>query len=106
MSNGDLNKTLSDVLSKMDKRTLQENLSKAVDMLKSSNTQDLAKQIGSVCSNQQGTLPGSSDNSALEKLNIDPEVLKKLGSTDLEKFLKYIGSHGDEIKDKLKDVVK
>ncbi|MFZ5987254.1 MAG: hypothetical protein ACOYWZ_09055 [Bacillota bacterium] len=106
MSNNDLNKNLADILNNMDKKALQENLNKALDVLKNGNTEELAKQIASVTKSPQGAKPSSADKAALDKMNIDADAIKNLNSTDLEKILKYIGSHGNEIKDKLKDIIK
>ena len=44
-----LNKTLSGIMGNMDKKSLQDNLSKALDILKNSDANELAKQINSVC---------------------------------------------------------
>lgn len=106
MSNNDLNKNIADILNNMDKKALKENLSKALDVLKNGNTEELAKQITSVAQNQQNSTPNSADKATLDKMNIDADIMKNLNSNDLEKLLKYIGSHGNEIKDKLKDIVK
>lgn len=106
MSNNDMNKALADVLNNMDKKTLQENLNKALDVLKNGNTGELAKQIASVSKNQQDAKPNNTDQSVLNKVQMDADAIENLNNTDLEKLLKYIGSHGDEIKSKLKDIIK
>lgn len=106
MNNNDLNKNIANILNNMDKKALQENLSKAIDVLKNGNTEELAKQITSVAQSQQYTNPNSTDKASLDKMNIDADIMKSLSPNDLEKMLKYIGSHGNEIKDKLKDMVK
>ncbi|TYQ16213.1 UNVERIFIED_CONTAM: hypothetical protein Cloal_2735 [Acetivibrio alkalicellulosi] len=102
MANNDLNKTLSGIMETMDKKTLQDNLSKALDALKHSNTEELAKQINSVCSSPKD----SPNKSPLENMNINTDAIKNINSADLENLLNYIGNHSDEIKDKLKDVIK
>ncbi|MCX7842346.1 MAG: hypothetical protein N2489_04655 [Clostridia bacterium] len=106
MSNNDLNKTLADILNNMDKKTLQDNLGKALDVLKNANTEELAKQISNVCGGQQGAKANNPEKASLDKMNINPDAIKNLSSTDIEKMLKQIGSHGDEIKGKLKDIIK
>jgi ATP-dependent protease HslVU (ClpYQ) ATPase subunit len=84
----------------MDKKSLQDNLSKALDILKQSNADELAKQINSVCSSD------TPDKQRLEKLNINTEAVKNINPSDLEKLINYIDSHGDEIKSKLEDAIK
>ena len=102
----DLNKSLADVLNNMDKKALQENLSKALDMLQNSDTGELAKQIASASNSEQNSNLNNTDKSTLDKMNINADVMKNLNNADLEKFLKYIGTHSDEIKGKLKDFIK
>ena len=104
--NNDLNSNISNILNNMDKKALKENLSKALDVLKNGNTEELAKQIASVTQNQENTSSSNVDKAALDKMNINTDAMKNLSSNDLERLLKYIGNHGDEIKDKLKDIVK
>ncbi|MDQ2086848.1 hypothetical protein RBH29_10465 [Herbivorax sp. ANBcel31] len=101
MADNDLNKTLSDIMENMDKKTLQDNLLKALDTLKQSNADDLANQINSACNSSQNT----SDKQSLDKLNVDTNAIKNINPSELEKLINYIGSHGDEVKDKLKDVI-
>lgn len=100
MDCNNLNKTLSGIMENMDKKTLQDNLSKALDILKHSNADELSKQINSVCSKD------SPDKQRLEKLNIDTDAVKNINPSDLERLINYIGSHGDEIKSKLENVIK
>ena len=104
--NNDLNSNISNILNNMDKKALKENLSKALDVLKNGNTEELAKQIASVTQNQENTSSSNVDKAALDKMIINTDAMKNLSSNDLERLLKYIGNHGDEIKDKLKDIVK
>ncbi len=105
-NNNNLNKNIANILNNMDKNVLQEKLNKALDVLKNGNTEELAKQIASVAQNQQNTNLSIEDKVALDKMNINTDIMKNLSSNDIEKLLKYIGSHGNEIKDKLKDTVK
>lgn len=105
-NNNNLNKNIANILNNMDKNVLQEKLNKALDVLKNGNTEELAKQIASVAQNQQNTNLSIEDKVALDKMNINTDIIKNLSSNDIEKLLKYIGSHGNEIKDKLKDTVK
>lgn len=104
MSNNDLNGNIAHILNNMDKKTLQENLNKALDVLKNGNTEELAKKISAVANNPQNL--NSEGTAALDKMNIDANIMKNLSNNDLENLLKYIGTHGNEIKDKLKDIVK
>lgn len=101
MADNSLNKTLLNIMENMDKKTLQDNLSKALDTLKQSNPDQLAKQINSVCSSEN-----TNDKQQLDKLNINTDAIKDINPSDLEKLINYIGSHGDEIKNKLGDVIK
>lgn len=100
MDCNNLNKTLSGIMGNMDKKSLQDNLSKALDILKNSDANELAKQINSVCNSD------TPDKQRLEKLNINTDAVKNINPSDLEKLINYIGSHGDEIKSELKDVIK
>ncbi|NLI58366.1 MAG: hypothetical protein GX387_07585 [Clostridium sp.] len=100
MTYNNLNNTLSGIMGNMDKKSFQENLSKALDILKNSNANELAKQINSVCSSD------TPDKQRLEKLNINTEAVKNINPSDLEKLINYIDSHGDEIKSKLEDAIK
>ncbi|HHX18582.1 MAG TPA: hypothetical protein GX727_06950 [Clostridium sp.] len=100
MADNNINNTLSGIMENMDKKSLQDNLSKALDILKQSNADELAKQINSVCSSN------TPDKQRLEKLNINTDVVKNINPSDLEKLINYIGNHGDEIKSKLENVIK
>lgn len=101
MANNNLNKTLSGIMENMDKKTLQDNLSKALDTLKESDANQLAKQINSVCNSKN-----TPDKQYLDKLNISTDAVKNINPSDLENLINYIDNHGDEIKNKLGDVIK
>lgn len=78
--NEKLVKTLSSILSKMPKKDLEANLTKAKEVLKNSNNEDIAKLL----SNPQVTkILGKENEKIKEEIkNID---LSKIDTTELEK---------------------
>lgn len=78
--NEKLVKTLSSILSKMPKKDLEANLTKAKEVLKNSNNEDIAKLLSNP---QVAKILGKENEKIKEEIkNID---LSKIDTTELEK---------------------
>ncbi|MEN6315957.1 MAG: membrane trafficking protein [Clostridiaceae bacterium] len=106
MNNG-LNKKLADLLGKMDDKVLQSKLNAAVDMLKGSNNEELAKKLSKIDKNEVLSKLNELDDSKLKELNLNKADLKqKLNNVDLNAVQKMLGDQGPEIINKIKDIIK
>lgn len=105
--NNAFNKKLTEMLGKMDDKVFKSKLNNALDMLKSGDTDDLAKKLGKVDKNELMQKMNELDEEKLKELNIDKnEISKKINNADLQKLSELIGEHGDEIVKKIKDIIK
>lgn len=106
MSNA-FNKKLADIIGKMDEKVLQAKINTALDMLKNGNNEDLAKKIGKMDKNELIAKMNELDENKLKEMNINKnEIKQKISDVDLDNLKKLIGDHGDEIINKLKDIIK
>lgn len=100
------NKKLAEMLGKMDEKVLQAKLNAALDMLKSGNTEDLAKRLNKIDKNELMEKINEFDSSKLNELNINKDEIKqKVSEADFEKLKTLIGEHGEEIIKKIKDII-
>lgn len=106
MNNG-LSKKLTDLLGKIDDKVLQSKLNAAVDMLKDSSNEELAKKLSKIDKNEILSKLNELDDSKLKELDLDKADLKqKLNSVDLNAVQKILGDQGPEIINKIKDIIK
>lgn len=100
------NKKLAEMLGKMDEKVLQAKLNTALDMLKSGNTEDLAKRLNKIDKNELMEKINEFDSSKLSEMNINKDEIKqKVSDADFEKLKMLIGDHGEEIIKKIKDII-
>ncbi|MDP4092243.1 MAG: membrane trafficking protein [Bacillota bacterium] len=105
--NDAISKKLAEMLGKMDEKILQAKLNAAIDMLKKGNPEDLAKKINKLDKNEIMNKLNELDTSKLNEFNIDKEeIRKRINSADFEKMSQILGENGDEIINKLKDIIK
>lgn len=101
-----LNKKLAEILGKMDEKVLKAKLSTAMDMLKNGDTEQLVKKINKMDKNELMSKLSEIDDSKLKELNLNKDELKqKISDTDLNQLKNMIGAHGDEIVNKIKDIL-
>lgn len=102
-----LNKKLAELLGKMDEKVLQAKLNAAYDMLKNGNSEELAKKLNKIDKEELLGKLNELDESKLKELNMNKADMKqKLNDIDLSAFQKMLGEHGDEIIEKIKDIIK
>lgn len=102
-----LNKKLAEILGKMDEKVLQARLNAALDMLKKGNTEELAKKINKIDKEELLRKINEFDDQKLKDMKIDKDEIKqKVSGADLDKLASLIGDHGDEVIDKIKDIIK
>ncbi|MCX7747882.1 MAG: membrane trafficking protein [Clostridia bacterium] len=95
------------MLSKMDEKVLKARLNAAIDMLKNGNTEELANKLNKLDKNELLTKINEVDASKLDELNINKSELKQqISNADLQKLSQLIGENGDEIINKIKDIIK
>lgn len=104
---GLLNKKLAEILGKMDEKVLQAKLNAALDMLKKGDTAELAKKINKMDKDDIMDKIKGFDESKLREFNINKnEIREKVNDNDLENLKKLIGEHGEEIINKIKDIIR
>lgn len=105
MSNGF--KKLTEMLGKMDDKVLQAKINAAVDMLKNTDKEELAKKLGKVDKNELLSKLNEIDDDKLKNLNLNKDDLKqKMNSIDMNEVQKLLGDKGPEIMNKIKDIIK
>ena len=104
MSNGF--KKLAEMLGKMDDKVLQAKINAAVDMLKNSDKEELAKKLGKVDKSELLSKLNEIDEEKLKDLNLNKNDLKqKMDSIDMNEVQKLLGDKGPEIMNKIKDII-
>lgn len=105
--NNALNKKLAEIVGKMDEKVLQTKLNAAMDMLKKGNAEDLVKKINKMDKQELVSKINEFDESKLQELNINKEEINsKVSDTDLQNLSRLIGEHGDEIVQKIKEIIR
>jgi hypothetical protein len=105
--NDALNKKLAEIMSKMDEKVLKARLNAAMDMLKKGDTEELAKKLNKMDKADLLEKINDLDDSKLKDLKIDKnEIKQQVSSSDLDKLSQLLGDHGDEIINKIKDIIK
>ena len=105
--NNQFSKKMLEMLGKMDEKVLKAKMNAALDMLKKGNTEELANQLNKMDKNELLGKINELDDTKLKELNMDKnDIRKKVSDADLEKLSQLIGSNGDEIIRKLKDIIK
>jgi hypothetical protein len=105
--NDGLNKKLAEILGKMDEKILQTKLNAALDMLKKGNTDDLAKKINKLDKGELLSKINELDENKLKDLKINKEdIQRNVSNADFEKLSRLLGENGDEIINKIKDIIK
>lgn len=106
MTNG-LNKKMMDILGKMDEKVLQAKINAALDLLKSGNNEEIAKKISKIDKNELLSKINELDDTKLKEMNINKNDFKqKVNDADLNNLQKVLGEHGEEIINKIKDIIK
>ncbi len=104
MSNGF--KKIAEMLGRMDDKVLQAKINAAVDMLKNSDKEELAKKLGKVDKSELLSKLNELDDEKLKELNLNKSDLKqKMDSVDMEAVQKMLGDKGPEILNKIKDII-
>ncbi len=104
MSNGF--KKIAEMLGKMDDKVLQAKINAAVDILKNSDKEELAKKLGKVDKNELLSKLNELDEEKLKELNLNKADLKqKMNNVDMEAVQKMLGDKGPEILNKIKDII-
>lgn len=99
------NKKLSEILND---KMLQMKLNSAMDMLKKGNFDELAKKLNKVDKNELIEKIDELDESKLKDLNLNidkQEIQKILSGVDLNNLSQLFGDRGDEIVDRLKNIL-
>ena len=105
--NNSFNRKLAEILGKMDDKVIQAKLNTAMEMLKKGDTEELAKKINKMDKDELIAKINEIDESKLKELNINKdELAQKLNNTTLDKLAQLIGERGDEIIEKIKDLLK
>jgi len=105
--NDALSKKLAELMGKMDEKVLQAKLNAAIEMLKKGNPDDLAKKINKIDKEELMSKINEFDASKLKDMNINVnDVKQKVNEADLNKLSNLLGEHGDEIVQKIKDMIK
>ncbi|HEX2946206.1 MAG TPA: membrane trafficking protein [Clostridia bacterium] len=100
-------KKLAEMLGKMDDKVLQAKINAAVDMLKNTDKEELAKKLGKVDKNELLSKLNEIDDEKLKDLNLNKTDLKqKMSSIDMETVQKMLGDKGPDIMNKIKDIIK
>jgi hypothetical protein len=100
-------KKIAEMLGKMDDKVLQAKINAAVDILKNSDKEELAKKLGKVDKNELLSKLNELDEEKLKELNLNKADLKqKMNSVDMEAVQKMLGDKGPEILNKIKDIIK
>ncbi len=98
---------LADLISKMDDKVMKIKMNKALDMLNKGDTDEIMKKLKRVDTSEIMEKLEDFDVRLLSDLKIDKdELLTKMDSPDLEKVKKALGSRGDELFDKIKNILK
>ncbi|HEX3027839.1 MAG TPA: membrane trafficking protein [Clostridia bacterium] len=106
MSEG-LSKKLAEIMGKMDERVTQAKVNSALEMLKNGDTKELAKKINKVDKEELLSKINEFDVSKLKDMNINiDDVKQKINDADLKKLSDLLGENGDEIINKIKDIIK
>jgi hypothetical protein len=99
-------KKIAEMLGKMDDKVLQAKINAAVDILKNSDKEELAKKLGKVDKNELLSKLNELDEEKLKELNLNKADLKqKMNSVDMEAVQKMLGDKGPEILNKIKDII-
>lgn len=100
-------KKLAEMLGKMDDKVLQAKINAAVDMLKNSDKDELAKKLGKVDKNELLSKLNEIDEEKLKELNLNKADLRqKMNSIDMSEVQKLLGEKGPEIMNKIKDIIR
>lgn len=101
------NKKIAELMGKMDEKVVQTKLNTALDMLRKGDTDELARKINKMDKNELLSKIDEFDKEKLKDLNINTEEMKKkITDADLQKLSTLIGDRGDEIINKIKDIIK
>ena len=104
MSKNLFSQKLSKMWGKMDSKILNSKINKSIEMLQSSDTKELEKQISKIDPNELLQKIDEFDQSKLDELDIDKKELKeKISTIDLKKVSSLLGEKGDEIISKLQN---
>lgn len=101
------NKKLAEILGKMDEKVLQAKLNAAMEMLKKGEMDELVKKMNKMDKNELLEKMNEFDESKLNELNIDKEGIRQnVSDADLTNMARLIGDQGEEIINKIKDIIK
>lgn len=101
------NKKISELMGKMDQKVLEAKLNKAIEMLKNEPPEELAKKISKIDKDEVLSKMNEIDDNKLKEMNINKDELKKkISDADLQKLSQLMGSQGEEIMKKVKDMIK
>lgn len=99
-------KKVAEILGRIDEKVLKAKLNNALEMLRSGDTEELAKQLGKIDKNELLSKIDQFDEARLKELNISKEELQeKIKDNDLDKLSQLIGEHGDVIVRRIKEII-
>jgi hypothetical protein len=98
---------LSDLFSRMDDAVTKIKINNALEMLKNGDSEELARKLRRMDMDEMLEKLNDFDKSKLKNMKIDTEELKeKISGQDLEKLKTMLGNRGDEIVNKIMDLLK
>ncbi len=99
-------KKVAEILGRIDEKVLKAKLNNALEMLRSGDTEELAKQLGKIDKNELLSKIDQFDEARLKELNISKEELQeKIKDNDLDKLSQLIREHGDVIVRRIKEII-
>lgn len=107
MNNNPLSKKFVEILGKMDEKVLKTKINAAMDMLKKGELDELVKNINKMDKKELLNKIEELDEDKLKKLQIDKQEIKnKVSEKDLSSLADMIGEQGNEIVEKIKEILK
>ena len=102
-----INDKFSELLGKIDEKVLKTKLNNALETLKKGNLEELSKKINKVDKKDLMQKMDEFDMNKLKDMSIDVNEFKKnISDEDFKKLSKIIGTDGDKIVKKLKNMLK
>lgn len=107
MDNNFLKGNLSDVLGKINKNVLQSKLELAIYMLKKGDVDELTRLFNSTDIDLLIDKLQEIDKSTIQQLNLNSSNIKsRITDSDLNKLSQAIGRRGNEVVNKIKEILR
>lgn len=107
MNNNPLSKKFVEILGKMDEKVLKTKLNAAMDMLKKGELDELVKNLNKMDKKELLDKIEELDEEKLKKLQINKQEIKnKVSEQDFNTLADMLGDQGNEIVDKIKQILK